>query len=33
MSSVVRPFVETEDVDEPHFSSVPDLGELAVESE
>jgi phosphoadenosine phosphosulfate reductase len=33
MSSVVRPFIEAEDTDEPHFSSVPDLGELAVVSE
>ena len=33
MSSVVRPFIESEDTDEPHFSSVPDLGELAVVSE
>src|SRR3954453_7591548 len=31
--SVVRPFIESEDADEPHFSSVPDLGELAVVSE
>ena len=34
MSSVVRPFIESEDADEPHLQeSVPDLGELAVMSE